>query len=558
MRVFMLDPKKMEYSLPDTVINTEVQDPVLDENKTIFLLPKKTQYSCVQFRESDFDENLPKDATSETPFDDDSCSEQESSSESDSESVSFMDSLSEEELVLLHEECLRLFGEYFDEPNNMAKMSSPLIEQLVATDIACSMFELLEENDDYEDLYTFVLTQVVEYTFENELGVVPRQTKEESALNLEALGKGSALGKSPEAFGRSLNKAIIEKKLHLIASCPIQEQRTQAWYDIRHNALTASNIWKALGSEAQRNSLIFEKCKPYDQFVAECNKHANLSTDNSMHWGIKYEPVTVQIYEHYHQTKVNTAYGCILHPDYPFIGASPDAIVTDPESPKYGRMVEIKNIVNREITGVPLEHYWIQMQIQMEVCDLDECDFVETQIREYESADAFYNHPNEHSIRGIAIRFTKRLYMDDFIEQQQRGTHPQMDIDTECSPFYEYSPLYFPDESTHQEAKQWIQETKQRHAKNYVAFSISYWYLDKYSCVVVKRNRDWFDAVLPKLEDCWTTIQKEKTEGYDHRAPRTSRKSGPLIQICKLDLDENTSLQPNSESIDNNHNGISD
>jgi putative phage-type endonuclease len=529
----------MEYSLPDTVV--DIED--LDENKTIFLLSKKTQYSSVQFHEPDFDENRTKDATSETPFADDSCSEQESSSESGSEPMSFMGSLSEEELVLLHEECLRMFGEYFDDVTNMAKMSSPLIEQLVTTDIAYSMFELLEENDedmdddDYEDLYTFVLTQVVEYAFENELGVVPRQTKEESALNREALGKSPAFGKGPafsksqEAFGRSLNRALIEKKLHLVASCPIQEQRTQAWYDIRHNALTASNIWKALGSEAQRNSLIFEKCKPYDQFVTECNKHANLCTDNSMHWGIKYEPVTVQIYEHYHQTKVNTAYGCILHPDYPFIGASPDAIVTDPESPKYGRMVEIKNIVNREITGVPLEHYWIQMQIQMEVCDLDECDFVETQVREYETADAFYNHPNEHSIRGIAIRFTKRLYMDDFIEQQ-RGTHPQMDIDTEYSPFYEYSPLY---ESTHQEAKQWVQETKQRHAKNYVAFSISYWYLDKYSCVVVKRNRDWFDAVLPKLEDCWTTIQKEKTEGYDHRAPRTSRKSGPLIQVCKLD-----------------------
>jgi putative phage-type endonuclease len=500
-------------------VDIEVQDPVLDENKTIFVLSKKTQYSSVQFRESDFDENRTKDATSETPFGDDSFSEQESSSESDSEPESFMGSLSEEEFVLLHEECLRMFGEYFDEPNNMAKMSSPIIEQLVATDIACSMFELLDnqedlDDDDYEDLYAFILTQVVEYAFENEMGVVVRQHASEKTAT------------SP------LNQALIAQKLHLIASYPIQEQRTQAWYDIRHKALTASNIWKALGSDAQRNSLIFEKCKPYDQFVAECNKHANLSTDNSMHWGIKYEPVTVQIYEHYHQTKVNTAYGCILHPDYPFIGASPDAIVTDPESPKYGRMVEIKNIVNREITGVPLEHYWIQMQIQMEVCDLDECDFVETQIREFETADAFYNHPNEHSIRGIAIRFTKRLYMDDFIEQQQKGTHPQMDIETHYSPFYEYSPLY---ESTHQEAKQWIQDTKQRHAKNYVAFSISYWYLDKYSCVVVKRNRDWFDAVFPKLEDCWATIQKEKTEGYDHRAPRTSRKPKPLIQVCKLE-----------------------
>jgi hypothetical protein len=45
-------------------------------------------------------------------------------------------------------------------------------------------------------------------------------------------------------------------------------------------------------------------------------------------------------------------------------------------------MLEIKNIVNRDITGEPLHHYWIQMQVQMEVCDLDVCDFLETRFKE--------------------------------------------------------------------------------------------------------------------------------------------------------------------------------
>ena len=45
---------------------------------------------------------------------------------------------------------------------------------------------------------------------------------------------------------------------------------------------------------------------------------------------------------------------------------------------RYGRLVEIKNIVNREITGIPKKEYWVQMQLQMEVTDLDECDFLET------------------------------------------------------------------------------------------------------------------------------------------------------------------------------------
>lgn len=36
-----------------------------------------------------------------------------------------------------------------------------------------------------------------------------------------------------------------------------------------------------------------------------------------------------------------------------FLGASPDGINIEPNSEKYGVMLEIKNIVNREITGIP-------------------------------------------------------------------------------------------------------------------------------------------------------------------------------------------------------------
>ena len=32
-------------------------------------------------------------------------------------------------------------------------------------------------------------------------------------------------------------------------------------------------------------------------------------------------------------------------------------------------MLEIKNPVSREITGIPKEEYWIQMQLQMEMSE---------------------------------------------------------------------------------------------------------------------------------------------------------------------------------------------
>ena len=52
-------------------------------------------------------------------------------------------------------------------------------------------------------------------------------------------------------------------------------------------------------------------------------------------------------------------------------------------------MLEIKNPTTRKISGIPKKEYWIQMQIQMEVWDLDECDFLETVYKEYESEEDF-------------------------------------------------------------------------------------------------------------------------------------------------------------------------
>ena len=77
------------------------------------------------------------------------------------------------------------------------------------------------------------------------------------------------------------------------------------------------------------------------------------------------------------------------HPKYPYIGASPDGINVDSTSGLYGRMLEIKNPTTREITGIPKEEYWVQMQLQMEVCGLNHCDFLETKFSVYETKEQF-------------------------------------------------------------------------------------------------------------------------------------------------------------------------
>ena len=78
----------------------------------------------------------------------------------------------------------------------------------------------------------------------------------------------------------------------------------------------------------------------------------------------------------------------------------------DETSERYGRMLEIKNIVNREITGIPKNEYWIQMQLQMEVCGLDICDFLETRFKEYDDESTFYND-NDNKWKGVILHFKK-------------------------------------------------------------------------------------------------------------------------------------------------------
>ena len=175
----------------------------------------------------------------------------------------------------------------------------------------------------------------------------------------------------------SYKNGEIDNSLKYINTFAIQSQRSAEWYAIRQNLFSASNIWKLFSTPGQYNSLIYEKCKGLDVDLID---KTDLLMPNARNWGIRYEPVSVMVYEHKYNTTVNTNYGCIQHETLP-IGASPDGINVDPKSPKYGNMLEIKNIYNREIHGIPSEEYWTQMQIQMECCKLEFCDFLETRFK---------------------------------------------------------------------------------------------------------------------------------------------------------------------------------
>jgi putative phage-type endonuclease len=342
---------------------------------------------------------------------------------------------------------------------------------------------------------------------------------------------------------------IIKNKMNILKNTYQPEQRSSEWYEYRHNMITASNIWKVFGSESQFNSIVYEKCIPFETGGTGGTSHVN--TDSTLHWGVKYEPVSIMLYEYFYGTTVDS-FGCIQHPKYKYIGASPDGIVNDPENERYGRMLEIKNIVNREITGIPKEEYWIQMQVQLETCDLDECDFLETRFKEYENEAMFYrdirtnnilvekidtisdvdvNLSIENMIDGNDNSDMHCLAVPEVIEKETiRGIilHFVKNDFIDSSPHYVYMPLDIDIDKN--EIDEWIKNKKNELKSTHALYKTIYWYLDEYSCILVKRNRKWFSAAVPKIEEAWNTIEKERITGYDHRASKKRTRSEIIVE----------------------------
>jgi putative phage-type endonuclease len=289
------------------------------------------------------------------------------------------------------------------------------------------------------------------------------------------------------------NVSVIDKKLAHIRAKPQPDQRTPEWYKFRHDLLTASNAWKAFESQACMNQLIYEKCKPLQ--LSQEKEYVN--TSSPMHWGQKYEPVSRMIYEHLYKTRV-ADFGCLQHDTYPFLGASPDGINVDPASQRYGRMLEIKNIVNRDITGIPKKEYWIQMQLQMETADLNECDFLETQFAEDDQED---NH----------------IHADNHTDNQCIMTGAMIYFMKNGKPHYEYEPIG----CNRCQSEAWFNDAMERNQAHMWMKTI-HWRLEKMSCVLVLRNKMWFQHAIRVLDDMWQTIVKERSnpQGYEHRAPK--------------------------------------
>jgi putative phage-type endonuclease len=261
------------------------------------------------------------------------------------------------------------------------------------------------------------------------------------------------------------------------------EQKTKEWYDMRNTMLTASDWGTVLGENHYSNSneVLKKKCGD-NTFI----------TNAAMQWGNKYESVAVLIYEKRNNVKVYD-FGCLKHPFIDFLGASPDGITAE------GIMLEIKCPSSRKITGIPPSYYWCQVQGQLEVCDLDRCDFLECSIKEY---------LNE-------LEYTNDNYCNNFDLNKfgnEKGVVAEFFRKIDKTFYYDYSPIGL----IGRDLEIWKENIILKHESDEVMFScFSYWYLEEVSCVPIYRNQEWFNNAKIELELFWHKVLKYRELGLD-------------------------------------------
>ena len=152
----------------------------------------------------------------------------------------------------------------------------------------------------------------------------------------------------------------VEKLLQI----PQHAQRSEEWFNQRNNAITASDMPTVLNENKYK--------KPWSLLLDKCNANPKPFIGNeATRWGTFYEDHAIEKYSKVYFKEV-LAFGLLIHPDYPWLGGSPDGITTD------GVLLEVKCPLQRKIImGEVPEHYLSQVLLNLEICNLELGHFIE-------------------------------------------------------------------------------------------------------------------------------------------------------------------------------------
>lgn len=268
---------------------------------------------------------------------------------------------------------------------------------------------------------------------------------------------------------------LFRKQLAELLTKPQVEQRSAEWHGMRKNRLTASDTAAAIGRGKFETRKTLLKKKAFPDLMP-------FVSSPIMKWGTMFEEIANRSYRQRNGDIIVHEFGLVPHPTVEHFGASPDGIT------ELGIMLELKCPYKRRMDGTIPEQYEIQMQGQMAVCGLSECDYVECGIDNIEDTDTYLSIIDAESKtdHGIVLEYCNNNIMS-----------------------YDYSPEYL----TPAEAWKWAQERIKNEERHLV--KITFWKLREYFVYRVYFEPERWENIMKEVFTFWTEVEDMRRMGPD-------------------------------------------
>ena len=311
---------------------------------------------------------------------------------------------------------------------------------------------------------------------------------------------------------------IRKKKVKALQKIPLPKQRSPEWFAMRNRMITASALADAIGQSKYKAPL---------EFVVEKCGYPSYQDGPATHHGKKFENIITLIYSERNNVEV-LEFGVLPHPNHDFLGASPDGICShrtlngEGTSDMVGRMVEIKCPLSRVIKtdgaidgDICPHYYYLQVQMQLDVCDLDECDFIQCKISEYANRTEFIEDTSEDKItsattgleRGCILQFIpkSKLGCDNCIYKAKYIYPPSASMTLRHINEFIASTLDGFIEDEFPDIK-YDYDNNGKVTDEYIFDKVIYWKVDFMSITLIKKEPEWLKTVLHDLRRTWKCV----------------------------------------------------